>query len=214
VILRALAALALVLGLALFFAYLGVVGKAPWSSAADRHLRAMKDRTTTPASYAALTYEEFGALPSGLPLAEYARLEARGAAVEGYVQQIKRIADGDYGIGLVPGAPSAIETDTLPIVIELTPQWQRGSRNWRMDRLAPELRPHDWGRPPWPNGPRRVRISGWLLYDYPHDPHVGHGNARGSGDLLARRYSGWEIHPVTRIELWDDSLGAFVEWPR
>lgn len=213
-ILRAAAAVSLLAGSALFLAYLGVVGKAPWSSEADRHLRAMKDRTTTPVSYTPLTYEEFGALPSGLPLAEYARLEARGVSVEGYVQLIARITDGDYAMSLVPGAPSKVVTDTLPIVTELTPQWQRGSRNWRMDRLVPELRPHDWGRPPWPNGPRRVRISGWLLYDHPHDPQVRRKETRGSRDPLARRYSGWEIHPVTRIELWDDSLQTFVEWPR
>ena len=34
--------------------------------------------------------------------------------------------------------------------------------------------------------------------------------------LVARvpRLTMWEIHPVTRIEVRDDSLGAYVEIPR
>jgi hypothetical protein len=28
------------------------------------------------------------------------------------------------------------------------------------------------------------------------------------------RVTGWEIHPVTRIEIWDDARAAFVEYGR
>lgn len=211
--LRVAAALGLALGFGLFLAFLHEVGKSPWSSAADRHLREMKDRVTAPERYAAMTHDEFAALPSGLSLADYAALERRGVSIEGYVQQLNRVIDGDYGLLLVPGFPSTIVNDTLPVITELTPQWQRGSRSWRIDRLAPALRPQDWFLPPWPGGPRRARISGWLLYDYPHDPRTRPRHV-GPGDPLARRLTGWEIHPVTRIELWDDSLAAFVDWPR
>jgi hypothetical protein len=216
VILRAAAALAWSLSTAIFLAFAGELGKSPWSPAADRHLRAMKDRTTAPVTVTPMTYADFAALPHGLPLAAYAQLETRGASVEGYVQIMSRISDGDYGIAFVPTPPKSVTGDTLAIVIELTPQWQRGSRNWRIDRLMPELRSHDWGLPPWPNGPRKARLSGWLLYDYPHDPQY-RGARREPGEsqgTLARRLTGWEIHPVTRIELWDDSLGAFLEYPR
>jgi hypothetical protein len=71
-----------------------------------------------------------------------------------------------------------------------------------------------------------VRLSGWLLYDFQYD-----GVHRSADPLrwmwnrfgLKRPYrpdgpvsiwprlSGWEIHPVTRIEVWDDARGGYGE---
>ena len=63
---------------------------------------------------------------------------------------------------------------------------------------------------PWPGGPRRVRLSGWLLYDFQYDRPA----TPWSRQYSAPRLSGWEIHPVTRIEVWDDARGEWVEVPR
>jgi len=59
----------------------------------------------------------------------------------------------------------------------------------------------------WDGGPRRVRLTGWLTYDFPYE---GAHNRPG----FPPRIASWEIHPVTRIELWDDTLAAFVDYPR
>jgi hypothetical protein len=59
-----------------------------------------------------------------------------------------------------------------------------------------------------------VRISGWLLYDFEYDaPYRTQRHALISG-ARSTRLTGWEIHPVTRIEVWDDSTRDFVEIPR
>ena len=72
------------------------------------------------------------------------------------------------------------------------------------------FRPNRGGITRWDAGPRRVRVSGWLLYDSQYD-------ARHSSWALAHgavRVTGWEIHPVTRIEIWDDALAAWAEVAR
>lgn len=59
---------------------------------------------------------------------------------------------------------------------------------------------------------RRARLTGWLLDDFWNDPDRFPWSIWPHG--AARRLSGWEIHPVTRIELWDDSLRRYVELAR
>ncbi len=34
---------------------------------------------------------------------------------------------------------------------------------------------------------------------------------RRSENAGEQRESGWELHPVTKIEIWDDARGAYVE---
>ena len=69
------------------------------------------------------------------------------------------------------------------------------------------LRPVLGGPTAWPGGTRRVRVSGWLMYDWQHDkPFEAHREGR-----TAPRLTGWEIHPVTRIEAWNDTLERFVD---
>lgn len=57
---------------------------------------------------------------------------------------------------------------------------------------------------PWRTGLSRraaannpVRISGWLMFDPSHRNHLGRF-----------RKTLWEIHPITRIEVWQN--GAWV----
>jgi len=209
VILRLAALLAVLLGVVTLLLFLQIVGKAPWSPPEMRHLRAMKDRTATPDSLAPLRAADFESLPRGRPLAEYAPLERRGVSLEGYTQRLLTSMDGDIHFELVatprlPGGP-----DTTYVTAELTPQWGRGSERWTFEGLVASLRPNHGGATAWDSGPRRARVSGWLLYDFQYDQ-------RYSQEALRRgaRFSGWEIHPVTRIEVWSDSLGRFEDLPR
>jgi hypothetical protein len=203
VILRIAAVVSLLMGAALTTAYFYVMGKGPLARPASRHLRAMKDRATTPSVYGPMTIDGIAALPRGESYAQYASLEARGVAVEGYVERMIRATDGDYHLDL--SGPAGLKAPYL--VVEVTPAFQRGSTRWAYESLVAALHPFSGGPTPWDGGPRRVRVSGWLLYDFQHEgmrPRLGFPPAVGS----------WEIHPVTRLEVWEPSVARFVEYPR
>ncbi len=208
--LRIAAALALLLGAAGLLGYLHVLGKGPWVSPEARHLRAMKDRVAPPDSVDPFTLDDFAALPHGRPLAEVAPLERRGVAIEGYVQNLIHATDDDLHLEIAPVPRTPRSPDTLYVSAEITPGVRRGSRRWTFPALLEAFRPIHGGVTAWEPGTRRVRVSGWLLYDYQYDlpPHAA------AVDDVAPRLTGWEIHPVTRIELWSDSLERFVEYPR
>ena len=60
------------------------------------------------------------------------------------------------------------------------------------------------------SGPLRVRVSGWLMYDEPYDTRPSPWTI----EHLAPRVTGWEIHPVTKLERWDADRLAWVELAR
>jgi hypothetical protein len=211
--LRIAAVAAVMLGVSLFVAYLHLIGRGPLSTAEDRHLREMKERITAPPSLAAYTLKDFERLPHGLPLAGFAALEQRGVSLEGYTQFANIAADGDYHLSLTDTAPPSLFNHRT-VTAEVTPEFTRGSTRWSWERLAAELRPLSWLLPPWPGGPRRVRISGWLLYDFQYDAPFLPQRAPIIPAPIHRRLTGWEIHPVTRIEIWDEARGGFVDYPR
>jgi len=214
VILRVFAALALVLGAGALTFYLWWVGETPFSSAADRHLRVMKERTAVPERYEPFTFADFAALPHARPVSEYAALERRAVSLVGHVQSLFLSLDGDFHLAVVEQADSTRWTDLPSVTAELTPQFQRGSTRWTLEPLHARLRPFPRSGPPWPGGPRRVRISGWLLYDFQYDAPYVSTRPRLTPSPGRPRLTAWEIHPVTRIDLWDDSLQAFVEYSR
>ena len=208
--LRLAAALALLLGVAALMAYLNIMGRGPLAGAEARHLRAMKDRVSAPESVRDVTLDDFAALPHGAPLATVASIERRGVVAEGYVQRIMRAQDDDYHLELAPTPRTPGGPDTIYLSAEITPGIRDGSQRWSYGALNAAFRPNRGGAARWDRGPRRVRVSGWLLYDYQYDAPPGEREKRTS----APRISGWEIHPVTRIELWNESLGRFVDLAR
>ena len=203
---RALALLTLAAGVATLLAALALIGVAPGVPAEARHLRELKRRVTAPASVEPITLDEVRALPHDPPLARRAALEARGVSMEGWNQRLLLAGDGDVHLEMTsaprrPGGP-----DTAYVTAEVTPAW-RAHGGWSYDRLVEAFRPNTGSPTPWDGGPRRVRVSGWLLYDYQYDQLP-------SPWLLkhrAPRVSGWEIHPVTRIEVWDEARRAWSE---
>ncbi len=209
-ILRVLAALSLLVGGAVLIAYLTVMGRGPWAGPAARHLRAMKDRRAAPARVEEIALPDVQRLPHGLAVAEYAPLEARGVRIEGYVQRMVRAMDGDIHLEVAALPRAAGGPDTAYATAEITPVWRVGHAGWGFERLVRAFRPNSGGQTPWSGGPRRVRVTGWLMYDFQYD------NVPSAWSLRygAARVSGWEIHPVTVIELWDAARGGYVELPR
>jgi hypothetical protein len=200
--------LVLVGGLGVWAATEAVEGHGPLASAKARHLRAMKDRVAQPATVDKVTLESFGARPANLPLADLVPLERHGVRVEGYVLHFGRSRDGDFHLELTPTASPAEMRGARYVVTEITPAWRKGSTGWTFERLAEALDPARGSAAAGARAPRRVRISGWLMYDFLYDALPAPAFDR------AHRVSGWEVHPVTRIERWDDARQAFVELPR
>jgi len=211
VTLRVTAALSLLLGLTALLAYLHVLGEGPMVSREARHLRAMKERRDAPAAPAPITFAAMESLPHQRPLAEYAPLERRSVVIEGYVQYVLRSVDGDTHFEVTADLPAPGGISNPYVTAELTPEWYRGSSRWRYEKLLETILPNGGGNvTAWGHDPRRVRLTGWLLYDFQYDP-VRDPERRAPG---ATRLTGWEVHPVTRIEVWDDAHGGFVEVPR
>ena len=201
--LRIAALLALVVGLGGFAGYLVLIGKSPFSSLEIRHLRDMKDRLDEPAAFEPMNAGDFRALPRHAPVAEYSGLERRGVVFEGYVQRLIRGPDGDFHLDLVDSLP--VFQRHPYVTAEVTPLVRAGSRTWTYDGIAGAVRA--WranGMEEWHQAPRRMRVSGWLLYDFQHE------------DLPPDepRVSAWEIHPVTGIELWDEKRLAWEAFAR
>lgn len=211
--LRVLAALALLSGASLLTFYLWWIGVGPFSSPADRHLREGKERTAAPGSYRTLDFADFASFPHAWSLARYARLERQGVTLEGYVQNMAPSLDGDFHLAIIPQADPLRWINVPPVTGEITPQWRRGSRRWTWERLVARFRPYSRVGG-WQGGPSRVRVSGWLLYDFQYDEPYRATRLPLQGSPGGRRVTGWEIHPVTRLEFWDDSLRSFVEYPR
>lgn len=222
--LRLVAIVALLAGAGMLVAYLHLVGKGPLSSREARHLRAMKDRAATPSRVEPVVFADFTAFPDSVPLASYAPIERRGASLEGYVQRMHYATDGDYHLEFTPLARMAGMPDTVYVSCEVTPQLREGRAGWDFESLAAELRPVHRDGLAWETPPRRVRLSGWLLYDNPYAENealpttlrwawkrfgLGLHLALGEEIPLWNRMSWWEIHPVTRIEVWDEARGAW-----
>ncbi|HEV2106299.1 MAG TPA: hypothetical protein VGU27_11285 [Candidatus Eisenbacteria bacterium] len=206
-IFRSVAALVLAAGALILLGGLALLGRAPGLPPAVRHLRTEKDRGQAPAHVEPFALAGFQALPHFRALRDYAGDEERGIVVEGWVQRMLLSGDGDYHLEVVfsprrPGGP-----DTAYAVAEVTPRWRAGAPAWSYDSLLVAFRPNRGGATAWDAGPRRVRLTGWLLYDFPYDKPP----SSWSLEHGAPRVSGWELHPVTRIELWDPARAAWDE---
>jgi hypothetical protein len=218
VILRVAATLALVFATLAVFAFLYLLGRGPLARPEARHLRAMKERVAAPDSLATFTFADFSRLPHGARLAVYAPLEDRGVALEGYVAGMLHSSDGDFHLEIASVPRHFGDRDTLYVTGEITPELRERHPEWRYEALRQAFRPANL--PPFDRPTARVRVSGWLLYDYQYDGLPTSDPLRelwdrmspARGDRTRRRstwprLTGWEIHPVTSIELWDDSLG-------
>ncbi len=96
----------------------------------------------------------------------------------------KRSSEVDWHMALVEHGGDGEKTS---IVVETTPRVRAAHPRWTPGRLDP-----------WVDAPDSVRISGWLLFDPVHRNHLGR-----------YRQTLWEIHPVTRIEVWQ--AGAWAD---
>lgn len=187
----------------------GVTGTAPRECGpvgqdGDTATNRLKNRIDVPASFRAVTFDAIGDL--GYPatratsrlawpaesVAVVRRYEGVPVQVTGYLVAIKpqtggsgestncywtRSAEVDWHVALVerPG-----DGEGESIVVETTPRIRVNHPKWTVTRLRP-----------WVDASDPVRISGWLLFDAAHRNHLGR-----------YRKTLWEVHPITKIEVW------------
>ena len=69
------------------------------------------------------------------------------------------------------------------VVMELTPRWRAANSGWKVKTLTHLKNQH-----------AHIRITGWLMFDQEHPEQLP--NSTGKRGTL------WEIHPVTKIEVF------------
>jgi hypothetical protein len=170
--------------------------------AAER-LQEQMQRQEPPLAYAAISFALFLSLPElpirSMPdLVAVDEMERQAVSLTGYVSRIlpvpTRLAghgsrEYNFHLHLRPASEGRclIEDSPRDIVAAVTPAFQPPRTGWELDQLRLLCERQD-----------RVRISGWLLYDYPSRRGVGRWRA-----------SAWAIHPVTRIEVWNPAESAW-----
>ena len=171
----------------------------------------LKNRIDVPSQYHPVSFKSFLDLPSlniatnrkkwtAAQLADVRRFEGIPVSVVGYLVAVKKQFGGggettnchfsteasvDSHAALVerPG-----QGEEKAIVVEPTPRFYAKHPSWSWANL----RKLD-------DSPDPVRISGWILMDPVHKGHLG-----------KYRATLWEIHPITKIEVFKN--GAWKEW--
>jgi hypothetical protein len=130
--------------------------------------------------------------------AEVARYEGAPVVIEGYLAGSRQEgpespnchgADAEFRDFHIWLTKTAGEDRTHSIVVEVTPPVRDKHPNWRTNLLGQIARKD-----------QRVRISGWLLLDPEHPDQVG--KTRGTI---------WELHPVMKIETFDDGRWTNID---
>lgn len=101
--------------------------------------------------------------------------EWRPVRMIGYLLEASNQGDGDIHLSIGDSANSDLSTS---VIVEMIPYY-RQLRNWQLYNVQKYLR-------------QPVRVTGWLLWDEEH--HKGPDRA-----------SVWEIHPITKFEVFDGS---------
>lgn len=175
----------------------------------DPKQNVLKNRDTAPASYEEMTVGQYKkAFKKNLnfptrrknfseeQLARVEPDEKRGVILTGYilraVKQGKETANcgsktrTDVHVWLYyETSPDKDERTRLrgyAVVAEVTPRWLNHHPTWtaaKLEQLAKDG--------------VKIRMSGWVMYDPEHPPHLG----KTRGTL-------WELHPITKIEVWNN----------
>jgi hypothetical protein len=176
----------------------------PVGDSADVETNRLKNRTDVPPAYHQVSIPALTSLPgpahaprnrtkwSAEQLAVIRAFEGTPVTAEGFLAALKPQNKGsgestnchwntatatDWHMALVE---TVGQGEAAAVVVETTPRVRRAHPKWTTDRVRQ-----------WLNTDNPIRISGWLMYDPDHPDHIGRYRA-----------TLWEIHPITRIEVW------------
>ena len=176
-----------------------------------------KNRVTTVCSYSPMMPSDIlhlKALPGNvrtLPAtderAKYLQsLEATPVIMEGFLSMVKNAEKEstncyssqrkDMHFEILPSDQGNPKTRRDEITItEITPWFREAVSAWTVANLCQFASYCNGYTGAMQRTPTRVRVYGWLFYDDPHS---------GDGSVGTWRGTAWEVHPVTRIEVFEN----------
>lgn len=123
--------------------------------------------------------------------------EKTGVILQGYLRRVKQEGQehcnceradlNDFHMWLIA---SPTDTPAKSVVVEATPRWRGANPTWDYHVLQHLVAQH-----------AQIRITGWLMFDQEH-PSQLHATSR----LPIIRGTLWEVHPVTRIEVFSNGV--------
>jgi hypothetical protein len=197
----------------------------------DADTNRRKNRTDVQASYHVVAWDAINNLDyaKGAPrsrsgwtpaqLATISPFEGAAITVEGYLYKVKvesssanatsggestnchaRLAnDVDWHMPLTANAG---EGEKVAIIVETTPRVRKQHPRWTTARLKPWTA-HIGSKANTGYNQQKVRISGWLMLDPEHQDMINNG----------LRSTLWEIHPITKLEVWDNGQWVDLDNP-
>lgn len=197
----------------------------------DTDTNRRKNRTDVPAIYHAVTWTAINNLDyaKGAPksrmdwapsqLATIEAFEGAAISVEGYLYKVKvessspnansggestnchaRLAnDVDWHMPLTANVG---EGQDVAIIVETTPRVRQQHSRWTTARLK-LWTGHIGSKENASYNEQKVRISGWLMLDPEHQDMIDSG----------LRSTLWEIHPITKIEVWNNGTWTDLDNP-
>ncbi len=109
--------------------------------------------------------------------------------------------------------------DPTPIICEITPRTLKGiyQGGIRLVDLAAFMRRPDLSYEPTGHPAKKIRLTGYLLWDDEHNGKADVGTAiesfSSNGFHHPWRSSAWELHPVFKIEVLDSTMAPAVAAP-
>jgi uncharacterized protein YraI len=188
----------------------------------DTKTNQRKNRVDVPSEYHPVTWDAINTLkyPQGAPrsrmewtqnqLGQILAFEGAALTVEGYLYKVKvessspsassggestnchaKLAnDVDWHMPLTANVG---EGEDVAIIVETTPRVREAHSKWTTARLKPWTA-HTGNQSNSNYNHQKVRISGWLMLDPEHQDMINSG----------LRSTLWEIHPITKIEVWNN----------
>ena len=189
-----------------------------------------KNRTDVPSSYHPVTWDAVNSLgyAKGAPrsranwtptqLGTIEPFEGAAISVEGYLFKLKVESSSPNSKGgestnchahlanevdwHMPLTANVGEGEDVAIIVETTPRVRKQHAQWTTARLKPWTA-HIGSQPNASYNQQKVRISGWLMLDPEHQDMINNG----------LRSTLWEIHPITKIEVWDNGTWVDLNTP-
>lgn len=178
-------------------------------SRGDLSTNRLKNRVDVPASYRPVTFRAIADLE--YPATRSPRRDRWPAESVAVIRQFEGVAVTVVGylVAIKPQGAEAVNCDMTAsrevdwhmaiveregqgeeesIVVETTPRIRVRHPRWTPARLDP-----------WLDSPNPVRVSGWLMFDPSHRAHL-----KGSNAERHFRATLWEVHPITKLEVWQD----------